>query len=252
MSISKLQKNWNEFGKTDPLWAILTSPEKKGNKWEVDEFFKTGLEEVEAILSSLEQYNINIPKAKALDFGCGVGRLTQALAHYFDEVYGVDIAPSMIELAQKYNKYGNKCKYILNETDNLKMFPENNFNFIYTNLVLQHMKPKYSKRYIKEFLRILLPNGLLIFQIPSERRHSENPVRKMIRHIIPSSILDWIFYLRIDFQTIFKREPKMEMYGIRKEEIAQLLQKNRGKIVDIKQDQSDHSVWISLKYYVTK
>jgi cyclopropane fatty-acyl-phospholipid synthase-like methyltransferase len=118
--------------------------------------------------------------------------------------------------------------------------------------VLQHMKPKYSKRYIKEFLRILLPNGLLIFQIPGERRHSENPARKMIRHIIPSSILDWIFYLRIGFQTIFKREPKMEMYSIRKEEIAQLIQKNKGKIVDIKQDLSDHSVWISLKYYVTK
>jgi 2-polyprenyl-3-methyl-5-hydroxy-6-metoxy-1,4-benzoquinol methylase len=123
MDIKNVQKHWNEFGKTDPLWAILTSPEKKGNKWEVDEFFKTGLEEIEAILSSLEQYNINIPKAKALDFGCGVGRLTQALAHFFDEVYGVDIAPSMIELAQKYNKYGNNCKYILNETDNLKMFP---------------------------------------------------------------------------------------------------------------------------------
>ena len=27
MNIRELQKNWDEFGKIDPLWAILTSPD---------------------------------------------------------------------------------------------------------------------------------------------------------------------------------------------------------------------------------
>lgn len=37
----------------------------------------------------------------ALDFGCGVGRLTRALAAFFDRATGVDISSSMIEEAKK-------------------------------------------------------------------------------------------------------------------------------------------------------
>ena len=247
MKIKKLQRNWNEFGETDPLWAILTCPEKKGNKWEIEEFFKAGVEEIRVIVNYLEQSGIHISKKKALDFGCGVGRLTQALANYFDLVYGVDIAPSMIELAEKYNKYGKKCRYFLNEVDDLTMFSDNNFDFIYTNLVLQHMKPRYSKKYIEEFLRILTPKGLLVFQIPSERIKSNSFLTQMIRYIVPSNVRDWLFYSRINLQTILKQEPRMDMYSVTKEDIVQLLKENGGKILDIKRDQADHSVWIKLE-----
>ena len=34
----------------------------------------------------------------------------------------------LLKLAKKYNRYGKKCKYHLNATDNLKLFP-NNGNF---------------------------------------------------------------------------------------------------------------------------
>ena len=39
MDLKELQKHWHQFGKQDPMWAILTWPDKKGNKWSVDEFF---------------------------------------------------------------------------------------------------------------------------------------------------------------------------------------------------------------------
>ncbi len=54
---------------------------------------------------------ISFPKRRALDFGCGVGRLTQALARHFNIVDGVDIAPSMIELANQFNRSGGRCRY---------------------------------------------------------------------------------------------------------------------------------------------
>jgi hypothetical protein len=37
-----LQSNWDEFGQIDPLWATGTIPSKKGNKWELSEFFNSG------------------------------------------------------------------------------------------------------------------------------------------------------------------------------------------------------------------
>jgi len=56
--------------------------------------------------------------------------------------------------------HGDKCKYFLNETDDLILFADNSFDFIYSNLVTSAHEARYSKRYIREFLRVLAPRGL--------------------------------------------------------------------------------------------
>jgi ubiquinone/menaquinone biosynthesis C-methylase UbiE len=53
-------------------------------------------------------------------------------------VVGVDIAPSMIELAEEMNRHGGRCRYVLNGEDNLRVFPESFFDLIYSNITLQH------------------------------------------------------------------------------------------------------------------
>ncbi len=168
--LEELQRTWDEFGQTDPFWSILTHPDKKGNKWDLDDFFQTGKKEINALLAHLETLRLPLRKEKALDFGCGVGRLTQALACHFHVVEGVDIAPSMIELANKLNHYGDRCKFHLNAKADLSLFDDETFDFIYTNIVLQHMEPAYSKKYLGEFLRVLVPDGVLVFKITSTAR----------------------------------------------------------------------------------
>ena len=51
MRLSRLQRHWDEFGRRDPYWAILTDPSKKGTRWDIDEFFKTGEREIEDVLA---------------------------------------------------------------------------------------------------------------------------------------------------------------------------------------------------------
>ena len=77
MDISDWQKNWNELGKDDPLWVVLTDPAKKGGKWDPSEFFETGRTEIKNMLRELSDKGIELDKTRALDFGCGVGRLSQ-------------------------------------------------------------------------------------------------------------------------------------------------------------------------------
>jgi SAM-dependent methyltransferase len=255
MNLKELQKDWDQFGKADPLWSILTAPDKKGNKWEIDDFFDTGRKEIDAIMKYIELLGIKVQTKKALDFGCGVGRLTQALAYYFDEVCGVDIAPSMIELATRHNGYQDRCLYFLNEVDNLNKFSDDTFDFIYSNLTLQHMKPCYSRKYIKEFLRILMPNGLLIFQQPSrETAFSKEDkfgiiVKRAIKDIVPSI---WIDFYRNKIQARGGDQPRIEMYEIRPKEICKILEENGGKILDIKKEQYGESNWTSFQYCVIK
>jgi ubiquinone/menaquinone biosynthesis C-methylase UbiE len=254
MDIKELQENWNKLGKNDPLWAILNNgdTDMRGNQWQIEEFFQTGIVEIARVSQYIDALGIHIPSGKALDFGCGVGRLTQALADHFDQVCGVDIAPAMIELANKYNRHGSKCQYYLNESDDLKLFADNNFDFIYSNIVLQHMEPRYSKNYLKEFLRILTPQGLLIFQLPSHpapgQTRKANPVRILFKRLIPGRLLA----VCIDVYIRIRYVARTEVYGIPQEKVVQHLEANGGKIVDIVQDQGGGSGWTSFRYCVTK
>jgi SAM-dependent methyltransferase len=164
MSLEELQKNWEAFGKSDPLRAILGHPES----WDVDQFFATGVSEINELLGQLDGLSVQPGRSTALDFGCGVGRLTQALARHFDECHGVDIAPPMVELARRYNSHGDRCHYHINQVPHLGIFPNDKFDLIYSNITLQHMEPQYAAAYIKEFVRVLRPGGVLAFQLPSE------------------------------------------------------------------------------------
>lgn len=188
MRLEDLQKHWNEFGKRDPLWAILTDPSKRNRKWDPAEFFQRGEEEIASIMAYVDSLGLVPRRRQALDFGCGVGRLTQALANYFEASHGVDIAPSMIEAARKYNRHGDRCHYHLNNKDDLTLFADNSFDFIYSVIVLQHMQPQYSRKYIEEFLRILAPGGVLLFQIPSHLAPAQPaPGRSAITTALPDS-----------------------------------------------------------------
>jgi ubiquinone/menaquinone biosynthesis C-methylase UbiE len=252
LNIEDLQKNWNAFGEADPLWAVLTFEGKENKQWNVAEFFETGEREIREVLECLESVKVNVRTSRALDFGCAVGRLTQALASRFDEVYGVDIAPSMIEGAKKFNKYGERCHYVLNEVDNLKFAGDNFFDLIYSNITLQHMKPVYSKKYLTEFSRILKPGGVLVFQLPSERSRGGSLLKRAARSIVPEKLIDWIFHARVRWSGEIRGTPVMEMYCIQKEKVVDLLTSLGMTMIQIQDASEKSSVWLSYRYIAVK
>lgn len=179
MDARDLEGIWEAHARHDPLWAILSDPAKKNRGWEIDRFFESGEREIRFLLRDLE--SIALRKDDALDFGCGVGRLTHPLSRYFDRVTGVDISPTMIELASELNQEPDRVRFVRNTREDLSVFPAGSFDFVYTNIVLQHVPPSLAKRYITEFLRVLRPGGVLVFQLPSHPRPEEElNVRAML------------------------------------------------------------------------
>jgi SAM-dependent methyltransferase len=94
--------------------------------------------------------------------------LTQAACRYFNQCDGVDLAPSMLDLARELNQFGEDCRYWLNTASDLALFENDSFDFVFSFLVLQHMPRPYSERYIAEFMRVLRPNGIAMFQLPAD------------------------------------------------------------------------------------
>lgn len=254
MDLKELQRNWHAFGNDDPLWSILTQEELKGNKWNIEDFFNTGKKTIQHIFEYLHRLNVRVQYGLALDFGCGVGRLSQPLALKFERVCGVDIASSMLDLAVRYNQYPDRCTYYLNTVNNLSQFEDEQFDFILSLLVLQHMKPEYAKNYIKEFVRILKPGGILFFQLPTSFVYpGESMQKRNLMQKIKSKLKRWGRNIR---QEIIPypgpSSPIMEMYGTPEEEMITFLNTLDMEILDIMTDQRQAMQWNNNQYILKK
>lgn len=164
----KYREQWEKLGTNDPYWAVLTNPDKKGGKWNSVEFFDTGKKEIENILRKIKTLGVNINKDIALDFGCGVGRLSKALANEFQKVIAVDVSSSMLKEAQKANHDITNIEFIHNTALDLIAISEGSIDFLYSNIVLQHMPKNRQIIYIREFCRVLSSGGILAIQTPSK------------------------------------------------------------------------------------
>ena len=217
------------------MWAILTDPAKAGGRWDADEFFATGTREIGVFMAQAVQWGAPASRRSALDFGCGIGRLTQALAGHFDHVYGVDISPKMIELANTHNRHnrkGARCEYVCNSAGDLRRFADGSIDMIYSWITLQHMRPRHARRYMREFLRVLAPGGLLLFQYPGK------PISLRVR------LARW--------KALLSRPRPMYMNGMDREEVVELLERSGGRVLQVQQDDQAIPGYHSLCYAVTR
>jgi SAM-dependent methyltransferase len=241
--LASVRGAWEQFGRSDPLYYILTSESKKGNRWDPDDFFAHGRRNIDAALDAIDSLGASTPRRRALDFGCGVGRLTQALARHFDEVHGVDIARSMIDGADRVNSFPDRAFYHQVDAGHLGLFPADSFDFVYTDIVLQHMRPQFAARYLAEFLRILAPGGVLLFQLPS---HPPLSPRGLLLRCLPEQAR--MRYLR---RTWILPE-QMEFHWMPRKAVVRALEQSGGVVRAVLPDQSAAGPTISYRYCVTK
>jgi ubiquinone/menaquinone biosynthesis C-methylase UbiE len=233
----KIRQSWDYFGKEDPFWAVLTNPAKKGGRWSESEFFGTGRHDIQAALQRITALGIDLRFEKALDFGCGPGRLTQALAEHFREVHGVDIAPSMIAKAHELNKYEGRCIYHLNERPDLQLFDANTFDLVYSWLVLQHMPKQLALGYISEFARVTKPGGVMVFQIPDRRRHAQSGGERGQEDL--------------PFEFWRGQEPLMLMCETPYAEVVKVLEEAGARVIEVEEDARADPAWVFC-YYVAR
>jgi SAM-dependent methyltransferase len=167
-SLRRHQRDWEDLGDLDPCWAILAHPDRRFRRWDLEEFFHTGEQQVAGLVVDMERLGYPIRRERALDFGCGVGRLTRALSAHFGQCHGVDVAAPMIAAARKLNVAFPRCQFAVNDRLDLRLFADGYFDLIYCVLVLQHLPTRAAiASYLAEFVRVLTPGGLVVCQIPS-------------------------------------------------------------------------------------
>jgi SAM-dependent methyltransferase len=166
----KEQVFWDRHARHDPLWAILSDPTKTGRRWDLRSFLETGRREVSLLMYQLRALKVDVDRKAALDFGCGVGRLSQPLAAHFQRVVGLDISPEMIRLARDINQFPDRVQYLHNPGPDMARLATDEFTFMYSNVVLQHIEPDTALGYLRELFRVVSGGGVLVFQLPSHAR----------------------------------------------------------------------------------
>jgi SAM-dependent methyltransferase len=175
--LQDLHNNWEALAEDDPLWAVLTDPQLRGRAWGLDEFLASGESEIDKVLKWVAYLAAPKWELPALDFGCGAGRLTQALGRRFVHADGIDISEAMLRTARELNREGDRARFHLNQLPTLP-FKDDSYGFVYSNVVLQHMHPDLALGYVREFMRVTVPGGLVVFQVPDSR--------------IPPRVADWV------------------------------------------------------------
>lgn len=210
------------------MWFILTEPGKEG-RWDESEFFETGRREIADALSLLRDRLAIIPRfGTALDFGCGLGRLSQALAERFEHVLGVDISSTMIEAARSRNRHGERVIYHVNRSDRLPMLGGETIDFIYSRITLQHIPRAAMKSYLAEFARVLAPGGVAMFQVMTRARPLSVRIRHRIRDLAPD-MYRWA-------RDVVFREARFEMNTLSERDVRAAIETSTVRVVALLDD----------------
>jgi SAM-dependent methyltransferase len=242
LKLDSLQKHWETFARQDPMWAILTDPEKQNQAWDEDEFYATGVCQIGEMRMWMRWVLPLAKLDKVLDFGCGMGRLTQALAEHAGHVTGVDIAPTMIELARRNNRKTN-CEFVCNQRGDLAIFSGASLDFVYTSITLQHIPPQFARVYLAEFFRILKPGGVLCFQLPTEYEWDRTALHRKFRLGMQQA--------KSAIGALLGR-PVMEMHGYPEPEIRAMCQRGGMSIVALRPTGAGGPGWRGLEYLAVK
>lgn len=124
-----------------------------------DQFFESGRNLVSHILERFERRFGSLEKSSALDFGCGVGRLTYALSEHFAEVVGVDISPSMLAEAEQNRSFGGSGKVQFILSDDALSNATSSYDFVLSFIALQHIPPRRGLPLMRQLLKRVKPGG---------------------------------------------------------------------------------------------
>lgn len=158
-----MRSEWNGRAKKDAHFYVAFGRQSQTE----DDFLASAAE----VMPAFEQEFSRLPLApvaerRALEIGCGPGRLMLPMTRHFGEVHGVDISEEMIALARQRLAGAPGCHFHVTTGAGLPMFANEYFDFVYSYIVFQHIPDRdVVMSYLREAQRVLKPGGVLRCQV---------------------------------------------------------------------------------------
>ena len=164
MSVTEtMREDWNRRAKEDAHYYVAFGRHEQTEQ----EFLGTAADVLRGLRGEMKRGlpGTNPQARRALEIGCGPGRLMKPLAEDFGEIHGVDVSDEMIAIArQRLAAIPHAHAHVGSGAD-LRQFADESFDFIYSYAVFQHIPAKaVVMSYLADAARVLKPGGLMRFQ----------------------------------------------------------------------------------------
>lgn len=162
---SPATRDWDDLAATDPLWAVLTDERYRADRLtpEAEASFWASGEDYVRHVSELfrRHFDRDLAPERALDFGCGVGRVLLPIARRARFATGVDASHRMLERARAAAGSAG----LANVTVKGDVPRGELFDFVNSVLVFQHIPTRPGLALLRQLLGSLRPGGLLAIQV---------------------------------------------------------------------------------------
>lgn len=163
--LRRMERDWDERARENARYYVASMQDA----WTDEEFLRSGESTVaEEILTDMTNIcqGKDPAQMRVLEIGCGLGRVTRALARVFGEVYAVDVSREMVERARQWLKDTPNARVFKNNGMDLSVLGDIDFDFAYSGIVFQHIPSlEIIENYVREVHRLLRPGCLFKFQV---------------------------------------------------------------------------------------
>ncbi|MFC1954082.1 class I SAM-dependent methyltransferase [Chloroflexota bacterium] len=243
MAKDAMERDWDIRAKHDAIQYVA-------DKYRGEAFFEEGTKQAYRFCSSFFKKEGFQPEGKRmLDIGCGIGRMERGFSKMFGEVWGLDVSGEMVAQAIELNKAVKNVKFVKGNGQDLDVFPDQYFDFVFSYITFQHIPEKQMVlNYFSEIHRVLKPDGL--FKVLLRQQWAGVafafgfiPIPRFILPHIPD--LMWTVYEQLACRGEKKlyRGKTWRGSGVSENEAKQALLRLQFKVVEIEEDPSKVTFW---------
>jgi SAM-dependent methyltransferase len=162
---------WRRWGETDPYFGVLTNARFRKDVIadHRDAFWSSGQAYVAERMATAEHHFGPFLKDRALDFGCGVGRLSLPMAQQFNAVVGLDISPAMMNEARRCATEAGISNLDVRLSDDQLSAADGKFDLVMSCMVLQHIPARRGMLLIRGLLERTRQYGVIALHVCTDR-----------------------------------------------------------------------------------
>ncbi len=225
--LEAVQMCWEQFGEEEPHWSVLTAEQfkqKNLNNHNLTQFYQSGQENAELFLNIARRNGYltkSLDEKTVLEYGCGVGRVTHALAQRFKQVYAYDISAPHLESARQFvTSLGLRNTEFVQVKHPLDFMHFPKVDALYTLIVLQHNPPPIIRVILSGLLDALVPGGLAYFQLQTYSEGYSFIARDYLRSVQR------------------RREPQIEMHVLPQASVFEVVSAHNCQVLEVLDDPS--------------
>lgn len=176
----RMREFWDERARENALYFVDSRLSYRDP--DSERFWAEGQADLSRLLESLDARVT--PGMVVADIGCGIGRLTRALAGRVGTVYAIDVSGEMLARARELNPHLDNVVWMRGDGTTLAPIEDASVDACISHVVFQHIPdPQVTLGYVREMGRVLRPGGWAAFQVSNDAR-VHRPRRRSPRRVI--------------------------------------------------------------------